>query len=158
MSDPRLETVESFEVAGLMIRTNNEQELDPDTSQVSAVWNEFFDGGTYDHLREEDEDPPLHGVYSDYETGADGPWTLTVGVAASEATADDADAATIMVAGGEYLVWEAEGDLEDIVPATWEDITDYFDDNPPYVRAFGTDFERFIDGTRLEVYVSVIPA
>jgi len=112
----------------------------------------------YDNLRNEDEHPPLHGVYSDYESDADGPWTLTVGVAADEAAGHDADMVMVTVEGGDYLVWEAEGELEEIVPETWEEITDYFAEDVPYVRAFGTDFERFIEGTRLEVYVSVNPA
>lgn len=158
MSEPRLETIEPFDVAGLTVRTSNEQEMDPETAQVAGVWNQFFEGEVYDNLRDEDEHPPLHGVYSEYESDADGEWTLTVGVAASEIAGHDGDVVMVTVDGGDYLVWEAEGELEEIVPETWEEITDYFAEDAPYVRAFGTDFERFIEGTRLEVYVSVDPA
>ena len=158
MSEPRLETLESFEVAGLTIRTSNAQEMDPETAQIAAVWNQFFEGGSYDNLRGDDEHPPLHGVYSDYESDADGAYTLTVGVAAGETAGHDGDVVLVTVEDGEYLVWEAEGELEDIVPETWEEIWAYFEDNPSYVRAYRTDFERFIEGTQLQVYVSVDPA
>ena len=78
---PRTVHIDAFQVTGLSVRTRNSDENDPATARIGALWDSFFSHSWERHLPAAGHDGRLFGVYSAYESDAQGAFDVTVGVA-----------------------------------------------------------------------------
>ncbi|WP_431273302.1 GyrI-like domain-containing protein [Variovorax ureilyticus] len=81
---PQLQRLDAFSVAGLTARTTNHDENNPQAARISTLWNRFFDERIYEKTPHRIADMHLYGVYSAYETDADGAFDITTGVAVAD--------------------------------------------------------------------------
>ena len=136
-------------VAGLSARTTNADEANPATGRIPALWGRFFGEnvmGTTPH-----RDPAEmrnFGVYSNYESDAQGAFDVTAGVAVTEG-------ATVQIEPGDYLVFEAHGPMPYAVVAAWAAAWQYFEAHPEIKRRYVSDFEAYTSPISATVHIGV---
>jgi len=144
--------VEPFTVAGLSVRTSNSQEKDQNTATIGGLWEQFFAEDIPGKVSGGEEGTPFYGVYFDFESDEQGPYSVLAGVEVTEET-EGFDA--VFIPGGRYLVFKAEGAVPQIVFETWGQIWNFFENNSEYQRAFGADFEIYPSETEVAIYIGV---
>ncbi|MGJ3704198.1 GyrI-like domain-containing protein [Variovorax sp. AFSI2.2] len=139
----------AFHVAGLAARTTNREENDPATARIGALWNRFFGEETYRSTPGRTSDARIFGVYSSYESDAHGAFDVTVGVAVSDATG------SVAIEPGNYLVFSGQGEMPQMVIATWERIWQYFEAHPEITRRYCSDFEAYEGPDKVAIHIGV---
>lgn len=160
MSDPRYPAPERRRVngrvvAGIQVRTNNRAELDPDSSSLDRLWEGFLGDGMPERIPDRAAGSPVYGVYSDYQDGRDGDYSVLAGVEVGDERKVPEAYQSVVIEAGEYLVFHARGRFSDTVMETWSRVWRYFEreDAPP--RRFVTDYEVYEGTDRLSIYVGV---
>jgi predicted transcriptional regulator YdeE len=149
---PRLIELQPLTLSGISIRTSNIEQAQPDKENIGGLWQRFMGQELADKIPDKLPDSPLYGVYSDYDSDANGQFTVTVAVAVSAAThAFD----TIEVSGGRYLVFEARGLIPQSVIETWGKIWSFFEASKEWKRRFAEDFEVYRDQNIVEIHIGV---
>ena len=149
---PKLIELQPFTLSGISIRTSNSEQAQPSKATIGGLWQQFMGQGLADKIPDKLSDSPLYGVYSDYESDANGQFTATVAVAVSTATpAFD----TIEVSGGRYLVFEARGAIPQSVIEAWGRIWSFFDASKEWKRRFAADFELYRNQDMVEIHVGI---
>ena len=142
--------LENRTIIGLKVRTKNEDEMNPNTQKIGSLWQNFFTN-IMPSLGE--TPPPLYGVYSNYESDANGEFDVLVGAESVELL--DAREKVILEEGT-YLCFKAKGELPQAVIETWGEIWAYFsDENSKEKRAYRTDFELYLSKDEAEIYIGV---
>lgn len=152
---PSLVTIESFKVAGPNVRTDLATELDPATERLKPMWTRFLDGNVMATIPDQVDGSTIYGVYSEYQSDQNGPYTATAGLQVSTDVSNVPDLHTVVVHGGDYLVFEAEGPIPDVVGKVWREIWSWFEKNTDYRRRYSTDFERYASADSVAVFISV---
>jgi predicted transcriptional regulator YdeE len=88
------------------------------------------------------------GVYSNYESDAQGAFDVTAGVAVSQG-------GTVQVPAGDYLVFTGQGELPQSVLDVWQRIWAYFGAHPEIKRRFQSDFEAYTSPHAVTVWIGV---
>lgn len=140
---------DAFQVAGLAARTTNREEDDPATARIGALWNRFFGEETYRSTPGRTGDARIFSVYSGYESDAHGAFDVTVGVAVSGGTS------SVPIEAGDYLVFAGQGEMPQMVIATWQRIWQYFEANPEIARRYHSDFEAYEGPDRVAIHIGV---
>ena len=154
--------VPAFEVAGISVRTCNSDELDPAAARIGGLWDRFFSQSWERNLPAAGQDGRIFGVYSAYESNADGAFDVTAGVAAAPPAGNGGvgnmpDAVRVIpIQAGSYLVFSGEGPMPQMVIDTWDQIWRYFADNPQVQRRFGTDFEAYSGPDQVAIHIGIV--
>lgn len=142
---PIIKYVESFIVTGFSVRTQNSDEFNQETAKLPNLWHQFY---TSDLAA----DANIFSVYSNYDSGVNGLYTVTVGIA-SDDTRAQFNYATIQA--GNYLVFQGKGPMPTTVIETWKRIWDYFETNSEYRRNFISDFETYSGSDQVMIYIGI---
>jgi predicted transcriptional regulator YdeE len=94
----------------------------------------------------------VYGVYSDYESDASGYYTVTAGVSVTTAVTGYH---SVLVLGGQYLVFEIQGAMPQAVIDGWGAVWRYFSQSQKYKRLFTTDYEEYRGPDRVAIFISV---
>jgi predicted transcriptional regulator YdeE len=147
---PQLQHLKPFAVSGLTARTSNRDERDPQVSRIGTLWGRFFDERVYEHTPNRIADMRLYGVYSAYEADAHGAFDLTAGVAVSRGPA------AVQIEGGDYLVFNGQGQMPQMVLEVWQAIWQYFEQHPHIRRRYCTDFEAYSGPEEVAIHIGVL--
>lgn len=139
--------IKSFNVSGMSIRTNNEKEMNPETSTIFELWNILFEKNILNITTASE----TYGVYSSYENNDNGDYTVVAGIKTDKKNEFE----TITIQEGEYLVFTKDGSIPKAVIEAWEDVWSYFNSEVEEKRAYKTDFERYIGVNKVEVYIGI---
>ncbi|WP_198088608.1 GyrI-like domain-containing protein [Variovorax sp. E3] len=140
---------DAFRVAGITVRTTNRDESLPATARIGALWGRFFGEQTYASTPHRTADTRIFGVYSAYESDANGAFDLSAGVAVSEGEG------SIAIEAGDYLVFNGQGEMPHMVIATWQRIWQYFEAHPDVARSYRSDFEAYEGPDKVAIYIGV---
>jgi predicted transcriptional regulator YdeE len=146
--------IESFQVAGLPIRTNNATEQMPN-GKISALWSDFFAQDLFG-IEERIQGSPVYGVYTNYESDQTGYFDVIAGVKVTAAPKTHLQ--TITINAGDYLVFDTHGAMPQRMIEGWQKVWAYFTDDAPYTRLYTTDFEQMIDENDMKIFIAVKPA
>ncbi|GAA4354921.1 hypothetical protein GCM10023165_46600 [Variovorax defluvii] len=147
---PQLQRHDGFAIAGLTIRTTNQAERDTHSERMSELWTRFFDERVYAITPNRIDDMRLYGVYSAYESDAQGAFNLTTGVAVSGGHS------TVEIQAGDYLVFSGQGQMPQMVQALWKSIWRYFEQHPAVRRSYRSDFEAYSGPDQVAIHIGVI--
>ena len=147
--EPVRQRQDARRVAGLTVRTTNREENDPATSCIGALWNRFFSEETYASTPHRTSDLRLFSVYSAYESDAHGAFDVTVGVAVAQGEC------SVPVEAGDYLVFTGQGEMPQMVIATWQRIWQYFEAHPEIARSYRSDFEAYEGPDKVAIHIGV---
>lgn len=146
-----VEITEEQVVKGVVARTSNAKESDPNTGSIAGLWQAF--GENIAPLL--NESSQVFGAYFDFESDVNGEYSAFAGTNRVDAlTGDEFHQLTLKT--GKYLVFSGEGEIPQMVIETWGQILNYFaDESAEYQRAYTTDFEKYLGPNAIEVYVGV---
>jgi len=150
--EPKLVHVARFLVAGLTVRTINLDEFKPDSAKIPALWARFFSEQLMSTIPNQSPQTPVFGVYSAYESDANGQFDVTAGVSVTS-RAPDVDLVDIQE--GNYLVFEAHGPMPAAVIQAWMSVWTYFQLHPEVQRSFATDFEQYRGADAVQIHIGV---
>jgi len=159
-NSPILTGHKGFRVAGFSTRTSNPDEASG-AGRIAALWKRAHEEHVHGRIAHALNAPVMVAVYTDYEDGAAGEYTLVVGAPVVKAGPDDApgpsDVVFVEVPDGSFLLFEAIGPMPQALVDTWGRIHAYFAGDVPYTRSFLADFEIHdaLEPARVEVYVGV---
>ncbi|KTD76562.1 GyrI-like domain-containing protein [Legionella waltersii] len=143
--NPVLKHVDSFTVKGLTVRTKNSDEFNPEIAKLPTLWQRFYASNLIPNTT-------IFGVYSGYETDANGPYDVTAGTINSN---QGAELSAVKINSGNYLVFQGKGAMPQTVIETWKRVWDYFTADSPYQRCFMTDFEEYKNGDEVAIFIGV---
>lgn len=147
--EPVRQHQDAFRVSGLTIRTTNREESDPATARIGKLWGRFFGEETYASTPERTGDARIFSLYSAYESDAHGAFDVTAGVAVSGGEG------SLAVEAGDYLVFSGQGEMPQMVIATWERIWQYFEAHPEIARRYRSDFEAYEGPDKVAIHIGV---
>ena len=145
--------LEEKTIYGVKTRTTNENEMNPQTAKIGAIWQKFDSSVSVDYQGGE----KVYGVYSNYESDASGEFDVLAGY---EKPSEGLD--SVKIEKGKYLVFSKEFEGSDdssriqAVIATWGEIWEYFlDESSEYKRAYKSDFEFYKSQNEIEIHISI---
>jgi predicted transcriptional regulator YdeE len=144
-TSPIVKQVASFIVTGFSVRTQNKDEFNEATRKLPRLWQQF-------HTSELANNAPVFGVYSNYDSDAQGPYTVTVGVVSSSAPTQWC---SVTIKAGNYLVFQGTGPMPATVIETWKRVWDFFEINTEYRRNFISDFEEHNGSEQVTIYIGL---
>lgn len=147
--EPRRQYLDAFHVAGLSVRTTNREEMMPATARIGTLWQRFYTEQTAASTPRRTADDRIFGVYSAYESNAHGAFDVTAGVAVAGAEG------SILVPGGDYLVFNGQGEMPQTVIATWQRVWQYFEAHPELQRSYRSDFEAYAGADQVTIHIGV---
>lgn len=142
---PILKYVEGFMITGLSTRTQNCDEFNEQTAKLPKLWQQFY-------ASELATNTNIFGVYSDYESDANGLYTVTAGVASDDLPAQFN---SVKIQTGDYLIFQDAGPMPSTVIATWKRVWDYFEKENKYQRNFISDFEAYNNPDEVAIYIGI---
>lgn len=146
--------IESFQVAGLPIRTNNTTEQTPN-GKIRPLWSDFFAQDLFE-IPERIQGSPVYGVYTNYESDHTGDFDVIAGVKVTDAPTTHLS--TVSIEAGDYLVFETKGEMPQRIIDGWMAIWQYFaQTDVPYQRRYTTDFEQTVNENDIKIFIAVKP-
>ena len=142
---PTVKQVESFIVTGFSVRTQNKDEFNEKTAKLPSLWQQFYTSELATNAN-------IFGVYSNYDSDANGPYTVTAGVESSPAQAKLSE---VTIQAGNYLVFEGTGPMPATVVETWKRVWIFFETNTEYRRNFISDFEAYSGSDQVAIYIGL---
>ena len=130
---------------GLSTKTQNSDEFNEKTAKLPGLWQQFY-------ASELAINANIFGVYSNYDSDANGPYTVTVGVTDDSKLAEFACA---KIPAGNYLVFQGTGPMPSTVVAVWKQIWNYFETEHDYQRSFISDFEAYSGSDKVAIYIGI---
>jgi predicted transcriptional regulator YdeE len=144
---PTLKYVEGFTVIGLSTKTQNTDEFNEKTAKLPSLWQQFYSSDLAANAN-------IFEVYSDYESDANGLYTVTVGIT-DNGNRTGTEFAYVKIPAGNYLVFQGTGPMPATVVETWKKIWNYFETESNYQRSFISDFEAYSGSDKVAIYIGV---
>lgn len=142
---PSIKHVAGFQVRGLCVRTQNRDEFHESTAKLPKLWQQLYSSGLTTNTN-------IFGVYSDYESDANGLYTVTVGIASKE---EHAPLSSVAVQTGNYLVFQSKGPMPATLIETWKCVWNYFEKTNKYHRNFLSDFEAYSNTDEVAIHIGI---
>lgn len=138
-------------IKGISIRTTNAREMNPQTSKIGTLHQQFDEKVPVNYKN----GARVYGVYYNYESDFSGEFSVMAGTDQVDSPLAE-NLENITVPGGTYMVFEAKGEVPQVVIETWSKIWEYFSaDNTQYQRSYTTDFEFYKNQYEIEIYIAV---
>ncbi len=143
-------TLASKTIYGLSTRTKNSAEFDPKTAKIGALHQRFDANVTVNYK----EGARVYAIYYDFESDSSGEYTILAG--ADTVASSRCDLEEVTIQAGKYLCFKGKGPVPKVIFETWQKVWDYFDDpEKEKMRAYTTDFEYYLNGEEIEIYISI---
>lgn len=143
--EPILTTQDSFFVAGIAVRTTNQDGRA--RKDIGDLWATFMSENIQSAIPAKYSDD-VYCVYTDYETDHTGWYTAVLGSRVTEAGHNGMFVA--LVPSGNYRQYSPEGELPDSVGETWMQI---WDDSEG--RSYVADYDVYGPEGKVEIYVGM---
>lgn len=145
---------EEKSIYGLLTRTTNANEMDPDKAQLGKLWQRFDAEVDVDYQGGE----RVYGVYYHYQSDANGEFDVLAGREKSEEGLQE-----VIIPAGRYLVFSkqavtnSESARVEAIIACWGEVWHYFEDqNSEFKRAYKVDYEHYENEQDIKIYISVV--
>lgn len=151
MSEPKVVNFDGCKVVGFSTRTTNEQEIKPEGGKISSLWQRFHSEIPVENHNYQQ----VYGVYYDYESDANGEFNVLAGYAPQNDNSVDGRE-KVSLPAGKYLVFEAEGEMPQVIMQCWSQVWEYFSaESPTFERSYLCDFEFYQDSTSVAIHIGV---
>lgn len=142
---PTMKQVESFTVTGFSVITQNSDEFNEKTAKLPSLWQQFYSSELASNAN-------IFGVYSNYDSDANNPYTVTVGVKSDHA---QTQLNSVIIQAGNYLVFQGTGPMPATVIETWKRVWAFFETNTEHRRNFISDFESYSGPDQVAIYIGL---
>jgi len=162
MLSPKIVDRPAFRLMGIAARTSNALEMDPATAKIPGLWERFSFESLPGHIPYQPTPGIIYGLYSDFDGGADGAYTLLVGCEVKAGAKAPGTLVARDVPGARYAVFTSpRGPMPDIVINAWSEIWAMTARELGGERAFSGDFELYDEravhtkDAEIEIWISL---
>ena len=156
-------TLSKIALAGIEVRTNNEDEQNPRKAKIAAFWDFYMKEGIEKKLRGVIEPDLVYGVYYDYETDEKGSYSFFIGKEVDQVKQDGRDDLKLLTIeeGAYQKIKLGPGKMPDLVIGGWQKVWSSSKETLGGERRFVADFELYNkknylkNATTLELYIGV---
>ena len=142
--------IKKLMISGISTITNNELEMNEETSKIPQLWEEYFQQDIYKKTFDKAKSDYMYGVYSHYQFDEKGDYKVTVGVEVTKPKN------AITIEKDRYLVFTKKGEFPEVVLEAWHDVWNYFNSSEcQYERAYNYDFEKYAKEDEIEIFISI---
>lgn len=142
------QTLKSFYVIGIAVRTSNEN--GQAGKDIPALWNQFMSEKIMEKIPNK-VDHTVYSIYTEYEADYTKPYTTVLGCKVSNLDTIPAGMKGIVISEGEYFRCTAKGNMmEGMVYNEWTKIW-----NSDIPRSYTTDFEVYGEKAQNPEYAEV---
>lgn len=148
----RIEQLGAKDLIGYGIVTKNKDEQSPETAKIGGLWNTFFT----EIYKQELNGDTIYGLYSNYASGQDGSYLLTVAVEKGSNTSKRDDIREVKLEAGRYAVFSGQRGEGNPVLELWKEAWAYFaEKGSQNERLFTTDVEMFHPDGRIDLCIAI---
>jgi predicted transcriptional regulator YdeE len=151
---PQLRKAGAKRVAGLALRTDNATEAGSG-GKIPGLWQRYRSEDWFGRLEKLGALGPPIGVYSAYESDANGSFQILAGREIPASVTVAAPLQVVTVPAGTYLVFESSGPLPQSVVRGWQDVWASFERPGAETRAYTCDFEIYPNDHSVEIWVAI---
>lgn len=142
MRHPVLKKKDQFCMMGISVRTTNANEMTAD-AKIAGLWEQYYGQKMYDGIPNLVNASVTYGLYSDYEDGVNGEYSITAGLEVNDPSEFPKTFVVKTVPAATYLVFTSEkGPISEIVIKLWQDIWHWFEQGN-VERTYTGDFEIY---------------
>ena len=147
----KLIKLDKKQIKGISVRTTNSNEFNSETSKIGALYQTFDKKVPVDYKN----GARVYGVYYNYDSDHSGEYSVLAGTDKTTLLpTEPLEQVTLM--SGDYLVFEAKGEVPQVVIETWSKVWDYFSsEETQHQRAYTTDFEYYKNQKEIELYIAI---
>lgn len=157
-----LTTKPELKLVGLITRTNNKNEMNPETAKIGAMVGQFFGRNVMGGVSNRNNPGVTFAVYTDYESDEHGEYTYFIGEAVSSFDNVPVELKKLTIPAARYQKFTTpSGKMPDVVIDAWQQIWKMTPDDLEGQRAYQADFEiydqRAMDpaNTSLDIYIGI---
>jgi len=131
-------------LVGVFVRTNNKNEMDPETSKIKNVFATYFGNQVAENFKNRKNPGVFYSVYTEYESDEHGDYTYFLGEEVNSLENQNAEFKTITIPAGSYQKFTTEpGKMPDVVINAWQAIWKMTEKDFGGKRKYAADFEIY---------------
>lgn len=150
-------------LVGLTERTNNQNEMNPDTSKIASLAGLYWTHQVADEIQQRSKPGVTYSVYTDFESDEHGDYTYFIGEVVDSLEGQDLEKFdTITIPVSDYTKFTtAPGKMPEVVITAWQAIWEMKPDDFGGKRRYIADFEvydaRAADPNQavLDIYIGI---
>ncbi len=157
-----LVTKQTIMLVGLSARTNNKNEMDPQTAKIGGLFGRFFGENISGKISNRKNPGVTLSIYTDYDSDEHGDYTYFLGEEVESFDNVSADLQTLTIPAANYQKFTTvAGKMPDVVLNAWQQIWKMSVADFNGKRAYIADFEvydaRASDpaNTSLDIYIGI---
>ncbi len=151
-----------IKLVGLKIRTNNKNEMNPQTAKIGELFGRFQGQNIANQISHRKNPHVTLAVYTEYESDENGDYTYFIGEEESSFENVGSDLQTLIIPASNYQKFTTDsGKCPDVVINAWQQIWKMSSSDFGGERAYIADFEvydqRAIDPANmsLDIYIGI---
>lgn len=149
-----------FNIVGISVRTTNANEMTAD-AKIMKLWEHYYEQKVMNEISNPVNPSVTYGLYSDYENGVDGEYSITAGVQVDAYDVVPNGFIVKTIPAAKYMVFTSEkGSFSEVVFKLWQDIWSWFE-REEVERAFTGDFEVYDERcvnpleAQVDIYIAI---
>ncbi|MGG0822155.1 zinc ribbon domain-containing protein [Paenibacillus turicensis] len=146
----------SVRLIGISARTTNEKEMKGEGC-IAKLWEQFWSEGVPHRIPSYESHHPVYGCYIDYEQGAEGEYTIFIGIKVDPAVElpEGSGLKEAVIPDATYAIFQA-GEEHASVAYAWQHIWKWAESGQSK-RTYTGDFEVYEQGKPTLIYIAVQP-
>ena len=151
-----------IKLVGLTTRTNNKNEMNPQTSKIGALIGDYYAKNIPEKIMHRKNPGVMLSVYTEYESDEHGDYTYFVGEVVTAFANIPADCRQLIIPASNYQKFTTlSGKMPDVVIDAWMKIwtmsTDDFGGNRAYIADFELYDQRAADlqNAIVDIYIGI---
>jgi len=151
-----------IKLVGLTARTNNKNEMDPQTSKIGGLASRFWGQNIANQIPHRKNPGVTLSVYTEYESNEHSDYTYFIGEEVSSFEDVPSEFQKLTITAAKYQKFTTpSGKMPEVVINAWQQIwkmtSDDFDGNRAYVADFEVYDQRASDPTNasLDIYIGI---
>jgi predicted transcriptional regulator YdeE len=160
--EKKLTSKSEIKLIGLTARTNNKNEMNPQTSKIGELAGRFWSQNTASQIPNRKNPGVTLSVYTEYDSNEHGDYTYFIGEEVSSFENIPAGLRKLTIPAAKYQKFTTSaGKMPDIVISAWQKIwkmsSHDFEGDRAYVADFEVYDQRAIDptNTSLDIYIGI---
>ncbi len=132
-------------LVGLTIRTNNKDEMNPDTAKIGKLAGSYWHTQIANHIQHRTSPGITYAVYTEYESDENGNYTYFIGEVVDSLQGQDlSQFKTITIPESSYQKFTTEaGQIPEVIISAWKKIWTLQKDDLGGTRKYSADFEIY---------------
>lgn len=149
-------------LVGLMTRTNNKNEMNPQTSKIGELASNFWSQSVASKITNRKNPGVTLAVYTQYESDEHGEYTYFIGEEVTTLEHVPAELHTLNITSAHYLkITTPSGKMPEVVIQAWQQIWKMTPKDFGGKRAYQADFEVYDEraqdpeSTSIDIYIGI---